>query len=950
MNKTLLLVDGSSYLYRAFHAMPDLRNAQGEPTGAIYGVINMLRKLAHDYQPQYAACIFDVRGKTFRDELYPEYKAHRPSMPEDLAHQVEAIHDVVKAMGWPVVGVAGVEADDVIATMAEMAEQKGWKSIISTGDKDLAQLVTEQTTLVNTMSNETLTPEAVQKKFGVRPDQIVDYLMLVGDAVDNVPGVNKVGPKTAVKWLDQYASVDEIVAHAGDIKGAVGEHLRVALPQFELTRDLLTVRRNCDLSDVMTSFDDLLMRSADKETLITHYERFGFRSWLREITQDSSRVPSGDARVALSASQGLQATHSATANQAAQANLFDSEEPNKSTQASAHHPVLLSPSCSETVNVQPVYSCVKTIEEAKLWLEKITAASIVAFDTETTSLDGMKAKLVGFSLSIEPGVACYVPVAHRGPDAHDMLPKSVVLALFKPWFESSNPTKLLHHAKYDTHVLENEGIHLDGIAHDSMLEAYVLESHKSVSLHELSQRWLGLKGATYESICGKGANQIGFDEVNLELATHYACEDADFTLRLHQALFPQIAAVPSLKSIYDLECNVSKVLFEIERQGVLIDVQELAKQSHGLGLQLLAIEQKAYELAGQPFNLNSPKQLAEILFGQMKLPVVRKTPGGTPSTDEEVLTKLAQDYPLPQVLLNYRGLAKLKSTYTDKLPKMVNADTGRVHTHYSQASVITGRLSSSDPNLQNIPVRTAEGRQVRCAFIAAPGCLLVSADYSQIELRVMAHVSGDAGLQQAFAAGEDIHRATASEVFGTPLKDVTVEQRRAAKAINFGLIYGMGAFGLASNLGITRDAAQSYIDRYFARYPGVAQYMAEIKAKAYEQGWVETVFGRRLYFPDIQGSGARRAGAERAAINAPMQGTAADLIKMAMVVISKWLHTQNLKSKVTMQVHDELVLEVPESEFELIKLKIPELMCSVAQLSVPLLAEVGSGMNWEQAH
>lgn len=940
MNKTLLLVDGSSYLYRAFHAMPDLRNAKGEPTGAIYGVINMLRKLAHDYQPQYAACIFDVRGKTFRDELYPEYKAHRPSMPEDLAHQVEAIHDVVKAMGWPVVGVAGVEADDVIATMAEMAEQKGWKSIISTGDKDLAQLVTEQTTLVNTMSNETLTPEAVHKKFGVRPDQIVDYLMLVGDAVDNVPGVNKVGPKTAVKWLDQYASVDEIVAHAGDIKGAVGEHLRVALPQFELTRDLLTVRRNCDLSDVMTSFDDLLMRSADKETLIANYERFGFRSWLREITQDNSRIPSGDARVASPASPSTHSTSTHQVNsvvqpkQAAQAGLFDSDEPYKSTQAFA----------------QPVYCCVKTIEDAQLWLEKITAASIVAFDTETTSLDGMKAKLVGFSLSIEPGVACYIPVAHRGPDAHDMLPKSVVLALFKPWFESSNPTKLLHHAKYDTHVLENEGIHLDGIAHDSMLEAYVLESHKSVSLHELSQRWLGLKGATYESICGKGANQIGFDEVNLELATHYACEDADFTLRLHQALFPQIAAVPSLKSIYDLECNVSKVLFEIERQGVLIDVQELAKQSHGLGLQLLAIEQKAYELAGQPFNLNSPKQLAEILFGQMKLPVVRKTPGGTPSTDEEVLTKLAQDYPLPQVLLNYRGLAKLKSTYTDKLPKMVNADTGRVHTHYSQASVITGRLSSSDPNLQNIPVRTAEGRQVRCAFIAAPGCLLVSADYSQIELRVMAHVSGDAGLQQAFAAGEDIHRATAAEVFGTPLIDVTVDQRRAAKAINFGLIYGMGAFGLASNLGITRDAAQSYIDRYFARYPGVAQYMAEIKAKAYEQGWVETVFGRRLYFPDIQGSGARRAGAERAAINAPMQGTAADLIKMAMVVISKWLHTQNLKSKVTMQVHDELVLEVPESEFELIKLKIPELMCSVAQLNVPLLAEVGSGMNWEQAH
>lgn len=930
-------------MYRAFHAMPDLRNAQGEPTGAIYGVVNMLRKLAHDYHPQYAACVFDVRGKTFREELYPEYKAHRPSMPEDLSLQVLAIHDIVKAMGWPVIGIQGVEADDVIATMAEMAEKQGWKTIISTGDKDLAQLVTDQTTLINTMSSETLDPAAVIKKFGVRPDQIVDYLMLVGDAVDNVPGVNKVGPKTAVKWLDQYASVDAIVAHSQDIKGAVGEHLRAALLQFPLTRDLLTVRRDCDLSAVMTSFDDLVMRPGDKETLIAHYERFGFRSWLREITQDASRIPSGDARSASNA-------HSS-------ANPFNTTDTIQNRTAGSTDPSKQANNLNkddefvvQAAVIPQVYRCVTTIDEAEQWLKKIQSSSCVAFDTETTSLDGMQAKLVGFSLSIEPGVACYIPVGHRGPDAQDMLPKADVLALFKPWFESTAPTKLLHHAKYDTHVLANEGIILNGVAHDTMLQAYVLESHRSVSLHELSQRWLGLKGATYESICGKGVNQIGFDEVDLEQATQYACEDADYTLRLHLALFPQIEAIASLKSIYELESHVSKVLFEIERQGVLIDVQELAKQSHGLGLQLLAIEQKAYELAGQPFNLNSPKQLAEILFGQMKLPVVRKTPGGTPSTDEEVLTKLAQDYPLPQVLLSYRGLAKLKSTYTDKLPKMVNASTGRVHTHYSQASVITGRLSSSDPNLQNIPVRTPEGRQVRCAFIAAPGCLLVSADYSQIELRVMAHVSGDAGLQQAFAAGEDIHRATASEVFGIQLLEVTADQRRAAKAINFGLIYGMGAFGLASNLGITRDAAQSYIDRYFARYPGVAQYMAEIKAKAHEQGWVETVFGRRLAFPDIQGSGARRAGAERAAINAPMQGTAADLIKMAMVVISKWLKDQNLQSKVTMQVHDELVLEVPETELELIKLKVPELMCSVAQLSVPLVAEVGFGLNWEQAH
>lgn len=930
-------------MYRAFHAMPDLRNAQGEPTGAIYGVVNMLRKLAHDYHPQYAACVFDVRGKTFREELYPEYKAHRPSMPEDLSLQVLAIHDIVKAMGWPVIGIQGVEADDVIATMAEMAEKQGWKTIISTGDKDLAQLVTDQTTLINTMSSETLDPAGVIKKFGVRPDQIVDYLMLVGDAVDNVPGVNKVGPKTAVKWLDQYASVDAIVAHAQDIKGAVGEYLRAALLQFPLTRDLLTVRRDCDLSAVMTSFDDLVMRPGDKETLIAHYERFGFRSWLREITQDASRIPSGDARSANNTHSPANPFNATGIIQNHTAGSADSSKQAKNLNKDDELIV-------QAAVIPQVYRCVTTIDEAEQWLKKIQSSSCVAFDTETTSLDGMQAKLVGFSLSTELGVACYIPVGHRGPDAQDMLPKAEVLALFKPWFESTTPTKLLHHAKYDTHVLANEGIALNGVAHDTMLEAYVLESHRGVSLHELSQRWLGLNGATYESICGKGVNQIGFDEVDLEQATQYACEDADYTLRLHLALFPQIEAIASLKSIYELECHVSKVLFEIERQGVLIDVQELAKQSHGLGLQLLAIEQKAYELAGQPFNLNSPKQLAEILFGQMKLPVVRKTPGGTPSTDEEVLTKLAQDYPLPQVLLSYRGLAKLKSTYTDKLPKMVNASTGRVHTHYSQASVITGRLSSSDPNLQNIPVRTPEGRQVRCAFIAAPGCFLVSADYSQIELRVMAHVSGDAGLQHAFAAGEDIHRATASEVFGIPLSEVTAEQRRAAKAINFGLIYGMGAFGLASNLGITRDAAQSYIDRYFARYPGVAQYMAEIKAKAHEQGWVETVFGRRLAFPDIQGSGARRAGAERAAINAPMQGTAADLIKMAMVVISEWLKDQNLQSKVTMQVHDELVLEVPETELELIKLKIPELMCSVAQLSVPLVAEVGFGLNWEQAH
>lgn len=916
MNKTLLLVDGSSYLYRAFHAMPDLRNAQGEPTGAIYGVVNMLRKLAQDYHPQYAACVFDVRGKTFREEIYPDYKAHRPAMPEDLAHQVEAIFEIVRAMGWPVLGVQGVEADDVIATLSHQAEQQGWQSIISTGDKDLAQLVTPHTTLVNTMSSEVLDPDAVKKKFGVRPDQIVDYLMLVGDTVDNVPGVNKVGPKTAVKWLDQYESVQAIVAHAHEIKGAVGEHLRAALGQFELTRHLLTVRRDCDLSKVITGFEDLTFKPADTQALKTHYERYGFRTWLREVSAER-------------ATPTAQATERLTAQVATPVN--DVTPPH-------------------THAVTQDYTCVTTMEQAQAWLRLVQSARLVALDTETTSLDGMQARLVGFSLSVGPGQACYIPLAHRGPDAREMLPMAQVLDLFRPWLTASEPTKVLHHAKYDTHVFANEGIALSGIAHDTMLQAYVLASHQSAALHELSQTWLGLTGMTYESLCGKGVNQIGFDEVDIDRAAQYACEDADYTLRLHQVLYPQVQSDAGLLRIYELECQVSQVLFDIERQGVLIDVQALGRQSHELGLQLLAIEKKAHELAGQPFNLNSPKQLAEILFGQMQLPIVRKTAAGTPSTDEEVLSKLAQDYPLPAVLLSYRSLAKLKSTYTDKLPTMVNATTGRVHTHYSQASVITGRLSSSDPNLQNIPVRTAEGRQVRCAFIAPPGHRLVSADYSQIELRVMAHVSGDQGLQNAFAQGEDIHRATASEVFGTPLSEVTADQRRAAKAINFGLIYGMGAFGLANNLGITRDAAQHYIDRYFARYPGVAQYMADIKAQAHAQGYVQTVFGRRLAFPDIQGSGARRAGAERAAINAPMQGTAADLIKMAMVAISAWLKEHALNSKVTMQVHDELILEVPDAEYDVIAQTLPKLMCSVAQLSVPLVAELGSGLNWEQAH
>ncbi|CAM4185003.1 DNA polymerase I [Kerstersia similis] len=907
MNKTLLLVDGSSYLYRAYHAMPDLRNAQGEPTGALYGVINMLRRLTQDYQADYAACIFDAKGKTFRDDLYPEYKAQRPSMPEDLAAQIEAIHESVRALGWPVLSIGGVEADDVIGTLALQGEQAGMHVVVSTGDKDLAQLVTPQVTLVNTMSGEVLDPEAVKQKFGVDPDHIVDYLMLIGDTVDNVPGVTKVGPKTAVKWLDAYGDIAGLIAAAATIKGVAGENLRQAIGQFELTRELLTVKTDCALDPAIAGLDALKMRQPDTGKLIDLYNRYGFRTWLRDLTGDQERIPEGDSRMA--AEVVVQAVAEAD------------------------------------------YETVTTPEQLQAWVDRIDQAELVALDTETTSLDAMQARLVGLSLAVRPGQACYIPVAHRGPDQPVQLPLAQVLDALRPWLENPAKAKLLHHAKYDTHVLANEGIKLLGVKHDTMLQAYALESHRSVGMNELAQRWLGRSGVAYEDLCGKGAKQIGFDEVPLEQAAHYASEDADFTFALHEALYPKVREQAGLLAIYELEMQVFHVLWQVERNGVLIDARELGRQSHEIGQQLVTLEQRAYDIAGQPFNLNSPKQLGEILFGRMQLPVIRKTAGGAPSTDEEVLTKLAQDYPLPQVLLEYRGLAKLKSTYTDKLPRMINAATGRVHTNYAQAAVITGRLASSDPNLQNIPVRTEAGRRVRRAFIAPAGRVIVSADYSQIELRVMAHISGDANLQQAFADGKDIHRATASEVFGVSLEEVSAEQRRAAKAINFGLIYGMSAFGLAGNLGITREAAQSYIDRYFHRYPGVARYMDEIRQQARELGYVETVFGRRLWLPEIRGgSGPRRQAAERAAINAPMQGTAADLIKKAMVAVQDWLDQEKLGSLLIMQVHDELVLEVPEQELDLVRQQLPALMCDVAKLAVPLVAEVGAGQDWEHAH
>jgi len=899
-------VDGSSYLYRAYHALPDLRNAQGEPTGALYGVLNMLRRALNDHKADYLACIFDAPGKTFRDDLYPEYKATRASMPEDLARQVGPIVEAIRAQGWPVFAIEGVEADDVIGTLALQAAGQGIHSVVSTGDKDMAQLVNDHVTLVNTMTAETLDADGVLKKFGVPPERIVDYLMLIGDSVDNVPGVEKVGPKTAAKWLAQYGTLEALVAQAETVKGVAGTNLRAAIPNFELTRSLITIRTDCDLSAHIPGLDALTMREVDREKLEVMYERYGFRTWLRELTGDESRIPEGDSRVQVDA-----------------------------------------PAAPETVS----YETVSDWAAFDRWLAAIQAAPLVALDTETDSLVEMEARLVGLSIAVRPGEACYIPLAHRHPDAGEQLPKDEVLARLAPWLENADAAKLLHNAKYDTHVFANAGVALRGVAHDTMLEAYVLESHRSVSLDDLSQRWLGRKGLSFVDVCGKGVNQICFDEVAIDVATRYACEDVDYTLQLHATLYPRIEADAGLARIYAIELPVSRVLTVVERNGVRIDPEELGRQSHAIGQELLVLEQRAYELAGQPFNLNSPKQLGEILFGKLQLPVVKKTAGGAPSTDEDVLSKLAEDYPLPQALLSYRGLAKLKSTYTDKLPKMINARTRRVHTSYAQAAVVTGRLASSDPNLQNIPVRTPEGRRVREAFVADPGNLIMSADYSQIELRIMAHISGDENLLAAFARGEDIHRATAAEIFAVQPEAVNAEQRRYAKVINFGLIYGMSAFGLAGNLGITRDAAKHYIDRYFARYPGVARYMDDTREQARERGYVETVFGRRLWLPEIRGgSGPRRQAAERAAINAPMQGTAADLIKMAMVAVQDWLDADRLGARLVMQVHDELVLEVPREESEIVARRLPEMMCNVAELKVPLVAEVGSGYTWEQAH
>ncbi|MCF8193131.1 MAG: DNA polymerase I [Candidatus Methylopumilus sp.] len=924
--KTLLLVDGSSYLYRAFHAMPDLRNSLNEPTGAIQGVLNMLRRLHKDYPSDYSACVFDAKGKTFRDDIYPEYKANRASMPDELRAQIEPLHEAIKAMGWPLIMESGVEADDVIGALAKQAEREGVRVIISTGDKDISQLVNEHITVVNTMRDafrrvdDVLDIAGVEKKFGIPPRLIIDYLVLIGDTSDNVPGVEKVGPKTAVKWLQEYGSLDNIVANADKIGGVVGENLRKALPWLPTARELITIR--CDVG-IQEHLSDLAPQSMDKAKLAELFERFEFKSWRRELDgMGDQQAPSSSK--AMPTSSSVQST--------ATVDMF----------AVTQH----------AVNTQRQYETLLTSAQLDSWLAKLASAPLICFDSETTSLDPMTAKIVGLSFSVEAGSAAYLPLMHDYFDAPVQLNFAECLAKIKPILENPAIKKVGQNLKYDQHVLANHGIAINGIAHDTLLQSYVFESHKSHGMDALSERHLGFKPISFEEVAGKGAKQVTFNQVTVETAAEYAAEDADITLQLHLAMYPQVAADSKLDFIYShIEMPSSQALFNIERNGVLIDRAMLASQSNEIGNKLIALENQAYELAGQPFNLASPKQLQEILFDKLGIKPIKKTPSGAPSTDEDVLQELALDHPLPKVLLEYRGLAKLKSTYTDKLPRMINASTGRVHTSYNQAVAITGRLASSDPNLQNIPVRSAEGRRIREAFIAPAGSMIVSADYSQIELRIMAHLSQDAGMLKAFANNEDIHRHTAAEIFGVELTAVDSEQRRYAKVINFGLIYGMSAFGLAQNLNIDRASAQSYIERYFARYPGVRDYMQSTRDMAKQRGFVETYFGRRLWVPEINSpNGMRRAGAERAAINAPMQGTAADLIKLAMIAVDQWLGEAKLQTKLIMQVHDELVLEVPEAELAVVKAKLTELMQGVAQLSVPLLVEVGVGKNWESAH
>jgi DNA polymerase-1 len=937
--KTLLLVDGSSYLYRAFHAMPDLRADPADPaspaTGAIRGMVNMMQKLRKDVRADYAACVFDAKGPTFRDALYPEYKAQRSPMPDDLRSQVAPIHEVVRLLGWKVLDVPGVEADDVIGTLACMASKQGIEVIISSGDKDLSQLVDEHITVIDTMNDRRRDLAGVEAEFGVPPRLMVDYQALVGDAVDNVPGVPKVGPKTAVKWLLEYGSLDALVARAGEIKGVVGENLRQSLDWLPKGRELLTIKKDCDLVDHvegLPAMDSIAMGPQQTRALKDFYEKYGFKGLVRQIEVESTPPE------LIGGPEGRHAQPAAKASDSSSPGLFD--EP-----AAADTP----PLAERPTNLR--YDTVLDWATFDAWLEKIQAAELVALDTETTSLDEMLAQIVGLSFSVKPGEAAYIPLTHDYPDAPAQLPREEVLARLKPWLENPAKAKLGQHVKYDRHVFANHGIEVQGYAHDTMLQSYVLEVTKPHGLASLAERHVGRSGINYEDLCGKGAHQIKFNQVDITKAAEYSCEDSDQTLDVHRVLWPQLQANDKLRFVYELEMQSSEALYRIERNGVLIDAPMLATQSHELGQRILQLEAEAYEIAGQPFNLGSPKQLGEIFFDKLGMPVIKKTPSGARSTDEEVLEKLAEDYPLPAKLLEHRSLSKLKGTYTDKLAQLALPRTGRVHTHYAQAVAVTGRLSSNDPNLQNIPVRTPEGRRVREAFVAPAGSVIASADYSQIELRIMAHLSGDEALLRAFTDGLDVHKATAAEVFSVELDQVSSEQRRYAKVINFGLIYGMSSFGLARNLGIETKAAAAYIDKYFQRYPGVKNYMEQTVVFAQENRYVETVFGRRLYLAEINGgNGPRKKAAERQAINAPMQGTAADLIKLSMVKVQEVLDAEQRATKMIMQVHDELVFEVPEAEVEWVRSEIPRLMASVAELKVPLLAEIGFGPNWEQAH
>ncbi|RIZ67758.1 MAG: DNA polymerase I [Methylococcales bacterium] len=896
--KNLVLIDGSSFLFRAYHAVPPLTNSKGEPTNAIYGVSNMLRKLIADYQTDYITVVFDAPGKTFRNDLYSEYKSHRPPMPDDLRVQIEPLHRLIRAMGLPLIMESGVEADDVLGALAQHAAQQGFKVIISTGDKDMAQLVTDQIILENTMSNTRMDIQGVFDKFGVKPEQIIDYLALMGDTSDNIPGVPKVGPKTAAKWLEQYHTLENLMVNADKITGKIGENLRASLEQLPLAKQLTTIK--CDLG-LPYSIVDLKRQPINTGELKELLTQLGFMSWVKLLDNVVEPVMAEEKPTAIESS----------------------------------------------------YETILTDAKFEQWLRQLESAELFAFDTETTSLDYRKAQIVGVSFAVTSGKAAYVPFSHNYSDAPEQLKRGEILEKLRPLLENPNQTKLGQNLKYDAHVLANHGITLRGIAHDTMLESYVLNSTLTKhNMDDLAKEYLGVATITYEDITGKGAKQIPFQEVPLEQAGPYAAEDADITLQLHQTLIAKLKAQPSLLKLYaEIEIPLLTVLTRIESNGVLIDTSMLAQQSLELASHISALEQQAHDLAGHTFNLGSPKQIQTILYDQQKLPILKKTPKGQPSTEESVLQELALEYPLPKLILEHRSLSKLKSTYTDKLPQQVDDKTGRVHTSYHQAVAATGRLSSSDPNLQNIPIRSAEGRKIRQAFIAPPGYKIVAADYSQIELRIMAHLSADAGLLKAFSAGEDIHKATAAEVFGVALDQVTTDLRRSAKAINFGLIYGMSSFGLANQLGLTRGQAQSYIDLYFARYPGVKNYMDTIKEQAREQGFVETVLGRRLYLPEIKSkNAARRQYAERTAINAPMQGTAADIIKLAMISTDQWLLKEKPDAKIIMQVHDELVFELAEAQLDTSCTQIRNLMCSAVKLNVPLLVDIGIGNNWDEAH